>query len=188
MEHDPRSVANELIRRAHQDGRPINNQQTLKLAYFCHAWMLAIHHRPLLNTAVEAWEYGPIIPEIYHSLRRHGGERIRRPISLDTYGVCEKTYDEQQTNIIDQVSEKYGYLPGRNLSTLANERGSPSHQVWKRWKRPAVIPDPIIEDYYAERLQQYLERIRRSEQTPEPARCRKSTAAALKGLIPRIRR
>lgn len=41
MEHDSRSVANELIHRAHDAGRDITPMQVVKLAYYCHAWMLA---------------------------------------------------------------------------------------------------------------------------------------------------
>ena len=66
MEHDSRSVANELIRRAHEASRDITVMQVMKLVYYCHVWMLAIHHRPLLNEAIEAWHYGPAIPRICH--------------------------------------------------------------------------------------------------------------------------
>ena len=87
MEHDARSVANELIRRAHDSGRDINPMQALKLTYYCHGWMLGLYHEPLLQQAVEAWRYGPVVPEVYHSLRRYGGEPISRPIDLMVWGV-----------------------------------------------------------------------------------------------------
>ena len=69
MEHDSRSVANELLRRAQDTGRDITPMQVVKLAYYCHAWMLGLYHRPLLEQPVEAWHYGPVVPEIYRRLR-----------------------------------------------------------------------------------------------------------------------
>ena len=79
MEHDARSVANELIRRAHDAGRDITPMQVVKLAYYCHAWMLGLYHRPLLEQPIEAWRYGLVVPEIYRSLRRYGGELYADP-------------------------------------------------------------------------------------------------------------
>ena len=37
MEHDSRSVANELIRQAHETGRNITPLKAIKLVYYCHA-------------------------------------------------------------------------------------------------------------------------------------------------------
>lgn len=153
MEHDARSVANELIRRAHDAGRDITPMQVLKLAYYCHAWMLGLYHRPLLEQPIEAWRYGPIVPELYRSLRRYGGEPVRRPIDLESAGVTERPYDPSEVNIINQVSEKYGPVSGNDLSAMAHAIGTPWHQVWSKHRRDVVIPDPIIEDYYAQQLE-----------------------------------
>lgn len=160
MEHDARSVANELIRRAHDVGRDITPMQVLKLAYYCHAWMLGLYHRPLLEQPIEAWKYGPVVPEIYRSLRRYGGEPVRRPIDLESAGVTERLYDPYEINIINQVSAKYGSLSGIRLSAMTHAPGTPWHQVWTKHGRNVVIPDPIIEDYYSQEVQ----RAKRNEQ------------------------
>lgn len=153
MEHDARSVANELIRRAHEAGRDITPMQVLKLAYYCHAWMLGLYHRPLLEQPIEAWRYGPVVPDIYHSLRRYGGEPVRRPIDLESAGVIKRPYDRDAINIIDQVSEKYGRLSGTQLSAMTHAHDTPWHQVWTKYGQNAVIPDPIIEDYYSRQVE-----------------------------------
>ena len=150
MEHDARSVANELIRRALRDGRPITALQVIKLTYFCHAWMLGLYHRPLLEQPVEAWLYGPVVPEVYRSLRRYSGEPVTRPIDLSTVGVEERTYDEIEKDLIDQVWEKYGHFSGVQLSAMTHTPGSPWDQVWEAAGQNAVISDPAIEKYYAQ--------------------------------------
>ena len=149
MEHDARSVANELICRAQGVNRDITPMQVLKLAYYCHAWMLGLYHRPLLEQPVEAWKLGPVVPDIYRSLRRYGGEPVRRVIDLTSLGVGERPYDRFETNVLDQVSEKYGTLTGIQLSAMTHAPGTPWHQIWNKYGRNAIIPDPIIEDYYA---------------------------------------
>ena len=37
--------------------------QVLKLVYYCHAWMLGLYGRPLIRQPIEAWRYGPVVPE-----------------------------------------------------------------------------------------------------------------------------
>ena len=71
MKHDARSVANEIIRHAHDDGKSVTHLQVQKLVYYCHAWMLGLYGEPLLKQPVEAWEYGPVIRAIYDSLRQY---------------------------------------------------------------------------------------------------------------------
>ena len=110
MQHDARSVANQIIGRMRQSGRPVTPMQALKLAYYCHAWMLGLYRRPLLKQPVEAWCYGPVVPEIYDSLRRYGGEAIMGEIELEPLEVIEYEYDDAETDLIDQVCQKYGHL------------------------------------------------------------------------------
>ena len=150
MQHDARSVANQIIGRMRQSGRPVTPMQALKLAYYCHAWMLGLYRRPLLKQPVEAWRYGPVVPEIYDSLRRYGGEAIMGEIELEPLGVIEYEYDDAETDLIDQVCQKYGHLSGIRLSAMTHAQGSPWEQVWRQYGQNAVIPDPLIEKHYSD--------------------------------------
>jgi uncharacterized phage-associated protein len=51
--------------------------QVLKLVYYCHAWMLGVYSRPLVRQPIEAWRYGPVVRELYRSIREYGGDPIR---------------------------------------------------------------------------------------------------------------
>ena len=148
MPHDARAVANEFITRAFDAYRPIDHLQTLKLVYFSHAWMLAIHDRPLVEQTFEAWKLGPVVPDLYHELKHHGWKPIYEPIK----DVPDEDYDEYELNIIDQVSERYGKFSGTYLSALTHGIGTPWHQVWKPDKRNIRIPDKMIKDYYRAQL------------------------------------
>lgn len=151
MEHDCRSVANKIIIPRLEADIPTTHLQVQKLVYFCHAWMLGIYHEPMLLQPIQAWEYGPALPELYKSLRRYGGEPIRRPIDLASIGVLENEYDHRQKSVIRQVLDVYGDLSGRQLSTITHAKGTPWHQVRNKFNDTAVISDNILEDYYAER-------------------------------------
>ena len=142
MSHSALSVANRLIILAHEAGRTITPMQVIKLTYFCHAWMLGLHSRPLLDEPVEAWQYGPVIPKIYRSLRRYGGGPVTRQIP----NVKEADFDAIELDLIGQVSSKYGRLTGPQLSALTHAVGTPWHQEWMG--RKTRIPDHRIEQFY----------------------------------------
>ena len=147
MEHHPLIIAARLINLGIDGHNPLNHQQIQKLAYYCHAWSLAIHHQPLLSEPVEAWRYGPIIPEIYSSLRKWRSDPIRKRTKENS----RRQPDAKQENIIRQVYEKYGTMTGTEIAASCIGPGTP----WRRTKAKhpgmdhVVIPDPVIEDYYA---------------------------------------
>ena len=74
--HDARSVANEFIRLGIESKKPFTHMQIQKLAYFAHAFTLALYDRPLTNQRFEAWRYGPVSSAIYYSLSRFSGEPV----------------------------------------------------------------------------------------------------------------
>ena len=154
MLHDARSVGNELIRRAHEAERDITPMQVLKLVYYCHAWMLGIYGRPLIRQPIEAWRYGPVLPDVYRSLRQCG----RDPIPLLIDNVPDEHYDHQERHIIDQVWEQYGPLTGLQLSSLTHAPGTPWHTTWRKWGQNSIIPNTLIERYYRREYERYYRR------------------------------
>ncbi len=148
MPHDAGSVANELISRAVQADRPITPLQTLKLIYFSHAWMLALHDRSLVRQRVYAWKHGPVIPEVYHALKHHGW----MPITEQIGSIAVEEYDDDELDIINQVSEIYGKFSGTYLSALTHGKDTPWDQVWKPDNRNILIPDDVIKKYYRAQL------------------------------------
>ena len=144
MEHDSVSVANELVSRAHAAGKEITNMQVIKMTYLCHAWMLGLYHRPLLSEPIEAWQYGPVIGKVYDAFRRYGSGHIRHLAWVE-----EEEYDEQESDLIDQVYRIYGDHTGQELSSMTHAPGTPWRQMWDEEGKYGIIPDPLIEDYYA---------------------------------------
>lgn len=142
MQYSALSVANKLIDLAHQAGRTVTPMQVLKLTYFCHAWMLGLYGRSLLEEPIWAWQYGPVIPEVYYALRHYGGN----PVTLPINGVISVEFDEASLDIITQVSEKYGKFSGMELSAMTHARGAPWERAWHGSK--TVIPNHTIQSYH----------------------------------------
>lgn len=152
MTHDARDVANILILRGVEDDNYLTPLQVVKLVYYCHAWTLVWFDRPLIHQKIEAWQYGPVIADVYESVKKYGRDPILAPIP----GIVREEYDEDEEMAIDAIYEHYGALTGPQLSTMTHKPGSPWDQIWhskgvyfwRTFRQQPVIPDTLIKDYY----------------------------------------
>ena len=146
MRHDARAVANALIERSFAEGQPLTPLQVIKLVYFCHAWMLGLHGRPLINEPIEAWEYGPVIETVYQGLKHYRGNPVKSLID-----VPEASFDDEERDIIRQVYAKYGSLNGFRLSALTHAPSTPWQKTWEDKGKNSIIPNSLIQEHYSER-------------------------------------
>ena len=80
MPFDPRAVANRLLELGRERQLTIDPMKVQKLIYYAHGWHLALTGKPLLDRSVEAWQYGPVLPDVYRAfqqLRRTAHHRAR---------------------------------------------------------------------------------------------------------------
>lgn len=142
--HDARAVANELIRKGVDDGRPITPLQVMKVLYFCHGWSLAQLGRPLVRQSFEVWRFGPVVRDVYHALKHHGRERVRDPIP--GFDMTEFPIDERE--VIDKVFADHGHVNGLVLSYLTHVPGGPWDTVRMSKGEGVRIPNQLIRDYF----------------------------------------
>ena len=144
MAHDARAVANELLNRAKRDGDRLTVMQLIKMVYFCHAWMLALYDRPLIQQPIEAWRYGPVVRDVHRSFKKYRNNPIKSGAR-----VPGEKFDDDETHIVDEVYKNYGYLSGIKLSQLTHSPGTPWERVWNANGRDAIIPNGMLKEYYA---------------------------------------
>ena len=121
----------------------VTPMQLLKLAYIAHGWMLGIHGKPLLVENAEAWKYGPVIPSIYHSYKKFGGNPITELPKTEPEGLSEEEKD-----LIRQVWGIYGKYTGLQLSALTHKPDTPWDTTRRLVGLGATISNDLIEDHY----------------------------------------
>src|SRR5436190_8185336 len=64
------AVANRFVELANESGATqFSLMKLLKLVYFAHGWHLALTKRPIIDERLEAWKFGPVAPDVYHSFK-----------------------------------------------------------------------------------------------------------------------
>ena len=77
---DARAVASYFVELADERGAgPFTPMQLLKLTYIAHGYSLGLQSTPLIENKVEAWKFGPVIPDLYHSIKEFLSHSWPRP-------------------------------------------------------------------------------------------------------------
>ena len=133
--YDPRSIANAVLDIAEKNEIGITNLALNKILFFLHADFLASDKQKLISISFEAWQYGPVLPIIYHQFKMHGSDFIQsRAFRLDTKTGNQVIAEYHDIGSILPLLEKrfldYGRLDANALVNLSHAKGSPWHQVW----------------------------------------------------------
>lgn len=157
MAHSPAQIANYLLSKSFDTGRPLTPMQIIKLVYIAHGWHLAIHNdKPLITDAVEAWKFGPVISSLYRRMKDFGGNVVT---SLLPHNRRDQTpaLTEETRALLDSVWEGYSHLSGPQLSTLTHRKGTAWYETWHQQggnkQFGAIIPDQLISKHFRELLE-----------------------------------
>ncbi len=136
-------VATQIIWIASLDGRSLTPMQLIKLSYIAHGWTLAILDNPLFKDIVDAWRYGPVVPDIYHRYKKFGYSRISvRLRNLDD------SFNNNEQAIMKRVVEVYGKYDGLYLSALTHQPDSPWDITIRKDGENTPIPNELIKEHY----------------------------------------
>lgn len=144
--YDARHIANWFVRRAAKDERKLSIMALLKLTYIAHGWHLEMWKSPLIKNRIEAWQRGPVIPDVYHDFRSQGVE-VSRPLDIP-----EGEMPDFHEKFLEDIYGIYGNLDAFRLSDMTHEPGSPWEKASSRGHYALMFDDEIREHYEQKRL------------------------------------
>jgi len=129
MAYPTMAVANAFIQRAKQDKlRGLTPMKLQKLLFFAQSWYLKWFNKPLVDDTFFRWQYGPVIPALYHEFKQYGTRSIDRFGSFVSpdgeIQVIVRDHDADAWHVIDEVIRVYGKFSGSELSDLTHREGS----------------------------------------------------------------
>jgi uncharacterized phage-associated protein len=144
------AVADAILRLAKKNKLKITPLQLMKLVYIAHGWHLAIRDSGLFNERIEAWKYGPVIPDLYYATRKYGRSAIPFELILDE----DPELPGEIRRFLEDVVNKYGNLSGIALSSLTHQTGTPWDKVYIDGELGIEIPEYLIAEHYKEMLRE----------------------------------
>ncbi|BEV17548.1 DUF4065 domain-containing protein [Herbaspirillum sp. DW155] len=153
--YDPKSIANFFLEAAAREGQSIDPMKLQKLVYYAHGWFAGHFGKPLINENVEAWQYGPVIPSLYHEFKPYGAGAIRSKAKGFVNGSFQDVplpTDPGLLHFLNNVWNSYGPYTGIALSEMTHAAGSPWDITWRNSEgmHGADIPFPTIQEHFGE--------------------------------------
>lgn len=130
------NVANYIIDNW-SDKFEITNLKLNKLVYYSQVESLRKYNRPLFDDIIEAWQYGPVEPVVYHAFSSYGRNRISKSSDLAILdGISKK--------LIDSVMNKLGMLTAFDLVTLSHKPDGAWASVYSPNRDNPITPEAIL--------------------------------------------
>lgn len=173
MEQKPNALAlaNYILELAKEYGAEMQLLKLLKLVYIAHGFILALLNRSALNPrfdVVEAWQYGPVIPSVYHSFKSYGKSPITakttilRPIKYGSdFEIETPELEDESIKQACRVAFNYFHkFTGGELVDMLHQKGTPWDVYYER-DRNNIIPDEDTQRYYTRLVDKLLKHAKR---------------------------
>lgn len=135
-------VAKYTINKCIELGRPISNLQLQKILYYIQGeYMKKNHGEVLFNESIEAWQYGPVVPNVYYEYNIYSASRIRD--KQEEIGIID--YDKL---IIDEVITNKSLLRASKL-VHDSHLESPWITAYERCNG-SIISEDEMKDFFME--------------------------------------
>ena len=155
MGYNVLDVCRYVINYSNKHDYGISNLKLQKVLYFIQAYFLTNKksHTPCFNEKIEAWDFGPVVPEAYHEYKQYGSgdiPTIKSYILLDNENIwnskrvlCnDDVITNEDKNLIDKVVDKFSDYSATDLVSLTH-RQSPWIDVYVPHQNNEITLDAI---------------------------------------------
>ncbi|MDR1402703.1 MAG: DUF4065 domain-containing protein [Tannerellaceae bacterium] len=122
----------------------ISNLKMQKLCYYAQGFWLAIHNVRLFPNDIEAWQHGPVVPELYHKYKNNKSDRL--PISE---GFDQHVLSKKVTDLLEDIYQTYGQYSAWRLRDMTHQEPPWANTVKKR---ETIISDREMINFFKTRL------------------------------------
>lgn len=146
-------IAEYILDKANQEGRPISNKKLQKLVYYSQAWSIVVNNKKLFPERIEAWVHGPAIRTLYVQYKEFGFSPIKKEIDKKAISVITP----RDRKLLDNVWNIYGKLDAGYLEFLTHlekpwqeaRQGLQSHDSSENEITPLSL-----KEFYSEKLKE----------------------------------
>jgi uncharacterized phage-associated protein len=120
-------------------GEDLTNLKLQKLCYYAQGFYLALYDIPLFADPIEAWQHGPVIPNLYHQYKNHGNKAIV------TKKIDLSKFSKELQEFLNEVYETYGQFSAWKLREMTHQE-TPWIQAYE--KSDSVISHESMKTYF----------------------------------------
>jgi uncharacterized phage-associated protein len=124
----------------------LTNLKLQKLLYYAQGkYLVANNGNTLFDDKVEAWQYGPVINDVYHAFKQCGNFPVTVFDVSYRVGALNDQTKEFINKIWREIGEKYS---GSYLVTKTHANGTPWKRLYNESDRNIEIPTSMLRQYF----------------------------------------
>ncbi|WP_113651985.1 Panacea domain-containing protein [Pedobacter namyangjuensis] len=133
-------VANGFINLTEPEkGDLISNLKVQKLLYYAQGFHIAMYGKVFFEEDIQAWQYGPVVPEVYHEFKACGSGPI--PLKED---FSFENFSEEQLELLSEINTVYGQFSALKLMDMTHNEAP-----WSSVPLNSVIPKESMGAYFS---------------------------------------
>lgn len=156
-------TACKVVNYANEKGWSMSNLKLQKVLYFVQGYYLQMVRKPFFEEEIEAWPYGPVVPNVYEQFQKYGSGCI--PVTNEytvfdyikwkdeTCVYDENVFSKDDLAFIEEVVNKLRRYSASDLVTITHLQ-SPWKNAIKKGKC-SIIHKDCIQEYFDERSKRY---------------------------------
>src|ERR1051326_712020 len=152
------TVADYFLELGRRESVPVTPLKLQKLVYFAHGWYMGFTGEPLVNETIQAWEFGPVIPSLYHEFKEFKNSPITRLTRYFRQQDLTSPEIMASKSLLDRIWSIYSRYTAAQLSALSHEPNGPWHQTVRQMPdghvriRNMAIPNELIHQFFRARV------------------------------------
>ncbi len=128
--------------------KKISNVTAQKLNYIAHGLWLVVYDSPLIEEPFQAWKWGPVVPSLYHRLKRFGSEHIDYcyPLVAEDSGmvIIERVHKTSVEKLLNFIFEAYKDYTAGELIDLTHSPTGAWYEAYTQKGQNAIIDNESI--------------------------------------------
>lgn len=141
-----------------ESGGRLSNLEIQKVLYVAQMIHLGRTGHPLFSESFEAWDYGPVVPALYHRLKGHGGALVPAIVAPMVFA-----WGSPEAYSIADAFSMMQHMSAGELVTFAHKPGGAWERHYRSGVRNNVMPLDDIKDEWRSRMQTSDEAVRWAE-------------------------
>jgi uncharacterized phage-associated protein len=138
MAHKALEIAKTLTTFVHPEyGDFLSNLKIQKLLYYAQGFNLALNGVPLFEEKIVAWQYGPVVEEVYQELKNYNGLIPQFDDQDDSY------LTEIEIELLKEVYDVYGQFSATKLVEMTH-----NEMPWKTTAIRAEISHKKLKQHF----------------------------------------
>ena len=121
MSYPSRTVARAMLKIGKECSRPLTPLELMKLAYVAHGWKLALHGDSLVSDQAQAWQYGPVFPDLYQGLKEYRANPVDDVPLSSAEAFTKPQVTPEDMRFLRSVFDAYKRFNGIQLSALTHQ-------------------------------------------------------------------